>query len=64
MVVCQSACGSAGITANINIVASAYNLTQNKNNITYNGSQVYLVADLNAQNSKNRTNENRRTKLG
>ena len=28
-----------------------------------NGSQVYLFADLNAQNLKNRTNENRRTKL-
>ena len=32
--------------------------------ITANGLQLYLVADLEAQNFKLRTNENRRTKLG
>jgi hypothetical protein len=32
--------------------------------MTANGSQVYLVADLEVQNLKFRTNENRRTKLG
>jgi hypothetical protein len=31
--------------------------------LTHNGSQVYLVADLELQNFKLRTNENRRTKL-
>ena len=31
--------------------------------MTANGLQVYLVAELNAQNFKFRTNENRRTKL-
>ena len=33
------------------------------NPIAYNGSQVYLVADLKAQNFKFRKNENRREKL-
>ena len=38
--------------------------TKQKRSIAYNGSQVYLVADLKAQNFKFRTNENRRSKLG
>ena len=45
---------------NIGIVINA--TAQGK--LTYNGSQVYLVADLEAQNLNLIQNENRNTKLG